>query len=1131
MSGIIEKIKTAQDKDGMLRRALERIIQLYTDRSHFVYELLQNAEDAGATGIRFMQYADRLEVEHDGKPFTAANLQGLCDIGKSDKTDNLNQIGEFGVGFKSVFSICEKVKLYSAPEHYRGADIDDAVPFATEIIDFTNPTEIPMVEINPNYTTKFVFPYAVGKAFSGFKSTDALNRALSTKLQNLGITTLLFMKHLELIDYCIYTNDSPIEGQYLLEKETLNDHCSLVSALGAEQGDNQAELISYLMFSRPIDEHSTRTVDIAFPFIRNPDGKYECQKSKNPYISVYFPTETESKLEFIVQGPYRTTPNRSSIPADDADNRKLASLTAGLLRDTLLELRDSNVLNMSFIRALPLDHDVFENYNLFEPLYETVQELLSEARIIPCRNFDYTTAACAKIARQRDLTALFSDELLSDLINDGCSYRWLPTELTETSPDYGGVYHYLVDELGVDVIRPEGLRSYIEANPYFLPAQNNDWLADFYALLENVGNAFSKSRYEQNMLTATIVKTSTGKFVAPYRRTENRQYIPNVFLPIGARERDDIYFVDTDIYNRCRHFFDDILELQKPDEYELFTKDVRKKYTDQYVFNEGDHVDDVKQLWKYLKYEEYKEDIQNIIKDTFLLRCKDGQMRNAYANRIYLPISETGIQIELFLKNIAKNKYFVDMDFYAGHGISSEILCALGVINTLLYNEGITKGIYSTGARGKQPEWSTFGNFRWKLTIDYLQEALQYISEHPSASDSMVKSKTIFALLVENEERLCGTVYVGGNNPNLYDEPCDLVKVIRGEKLGTWNGKWLYTESQELVSHRDVSKYDISTMIYGKVRQDSGIYELLGFKRTETDDVDELKKMVPQKQLDAYFEVELRRRYGITSADLDDKFRTATDNEQDGSAVENMLAFPSVRVKNWDALKKHVSEMLFYADPVKYKSVMRSIRVSKDARDAKAYLFNLYRYDQLYRYACQMCHDACANVDAVQIFNDPEKELDPLHLSLCPNCHALYRTLRNNVSVMNGFREDILNISEAAISAEEHVAFDVDGHEIWFTPVHIAEIQTLLRLQLVTTSKKPEPIAITEEDEEKNGISMYASLVGKRLKRKDGFVGKVQSVNGDYLKVYIENGPKAGSDMDIQISFLMTHPKIYDVEP
>ena len=40
MSNIVDKIEIGQDLEGMLRRALERIIQLYTDKSHFVYELL-----------------------------------------------------------------------------------------------------------------------------------------------------------------------------------------------------------------------------------------------------------------------------------------------------------------------------------------------------------------------------------------------------------------------------------------------------------------------------------------------------------------------------------------------------------------------------------------------------------------------------------------------------------------------------------------------------------------------------------------------------------------------------------------------------------------------------------------------------------------------------------------------------------------------------------------------------------------------------------------------------------------------------------------------------------------------------------------------------------------------------------
>lgn len=40
------------------------------------------------------------------------------------------------------------------------------------------------------------------------------------------------MKHLELIEYQIKLEDATVEGQYLLEKVTVNDHCTLVSALG-----------------------------------------------------------------------------------------------------------------------------------------------------------------------------------------------------------------------------------------------------------------------------------------------------------------------------------------------------------------------------------------------------------------------------------------------------------------------------------------------------------------------------------------------------------------------------------------------------------------------------------------------------------------------------------------------------------------------------------------------------------------------------------------------------------------------------------------------------------------------------------------------------------------------------------
>ena len=463
MSNIADRVRTAQDKDGMLRRALERIIQLYTDKSHFVYELLQNAEDAEAKSIRFIQHADCLEVLHDGKPFTSANLQGLCDIGKSDKVDNLNQIGEFGVGFKSVFGICDTVRLFSDPSHFDGKVEGDAVAFAVEIKDFTRPEDIPEEPMPRTYTTRFVFPFAVGHTFSGFKTIPSLADTLARKLQNLGITTLLFMKHLELIEYEIETDGEPITGEYLLEKRSINDHCYLVSALGISEKEkadpDAAEMISYLKFSRKLEKYPLRTVDIAFP-VKEEKDSYQCIKAPNPYVSVYFPTETESKLDFIVQGPYRTTPNRSSIPSEDADNIYLAKETAILLRESLLELQAAGKLNMSFVKTLPIVEDRFDTFGLFFPLYETVRDLFRSAAIIPSKDGKYVYAKYARITRQEKLATVFSDELLSQLINDGGEYCWLPTYLTETNREYKHVLDYMTGELNIPVIRPEDLRTY-----------------------------------------------------------------------------------------------------------------------------------------------------------------------------------------------------------------------------------------------------------------------------------------------------------------------------------------------------------------------------------------------------------------------------------------------------------------------------------------------------------------------------------------------------------------------------------------------------------------------------------------------------------------------------------------------
>ena len=71
---IIELIKISKDYIEAARKKKinfdEILSGLYNDPSHFIYEILQNAEDAFATEITFELHKDRLIINHNGKDFT-----------------------------------------------------------------------------------------------------------------------------------------------------------------------------------------------------------------------------------------------------------------------------------------------------------------------------------------------------------------------------------------------------------------------------------------------------------------------------------------------------------------------------------------------------------------------------------------------------------------------------------------------------------------------------------------------------------------------------------------------------------------------------------------------------------------------------------------------------------------------------------------------------------------------------------------------------------------------------------------------------------------------------------------------------------------------------------------------------
>jgi hypothetical protein len=79
---------------------------------HVLSELLQNADDAGATETSVSIERGQFVFSHNGEDFTEEHFASLCRFGYSNKRA-LHTIGFRGIGFKSTFSLGDVVELYT----------------------------------------------------------------------------------------------------------------------------------------------------------------------------------------------------------------------------------------------------------------------------------------------------------------------------------------------------------------------------------------------------------------------------------------------------------------------------------------------------------------------------------------------------------------------------------------------------------------------------------------------------------------------------------------------------------------------------------------------------------------------------------------------------------------------------------------------------------------------------------------------------------------------------------------------------------------------------------------------------------------------------------------------------------
>src|SRR5262245_34670116 len=334
-------------------QGIERLLSdLYPDQAHFVYELLQNAEDAQATEVHFHLEAQRLTVTHNGaRLFSERDVESITSIGNSTKRDDVNQIGKFGVGFKAVFAYTKTPYVFSGEYAFRIHDL--VVP------EWVSDHHVSAGE------TRFEFP------FDNQKPTQQCFSEIAKWLNEMPDTVLLFLRNVGKISW-------EIEGQGKGGIYCENLKGTQIIEISQQATDDETEYATHwLRFQKPLPNKPSLFVAIAYQ-LKQLSETYEKFDVNRPIaeqlkitttegqLFIFFPAEKEiTKLKFHVHAPFASTVARDSIPYSP-ENKELFDQIMNLTVTSLNEIKELGLLDKDFLSLLPLKDDGLSSY--YQPM-------------------------------------------------------------------------------------------------------------------------------------------------------------------------------------------------------------------------------------------------------------------------------------------------------------------------------------------------------------------------------------------------------------------------------------------------------------------------------------------------------------------------------------------------------------------------------------------------------------------------------------------------------------------------------------------------------------------------------------------------------------------------------------------
>jgi hypothetical protein len=544
------------------------LVNRYDSSAHFVFELLQNAEDAlkrrsgwnGSREVRFELTPTNLRIVHCGNPFTLEDVKGVCGVGETTK--DLTDIGRFGIGFKSVYAITDRPEVHSGEED-----------FAIE--NFVFPMAAPPTSRAADQT-EFVLPLRTGDA--------DLFPLVSDSLSKLGARTLLFLRQIEEIAWSVNGGAS---GLYLKERtEDAGVGSRRVTLVGERKGEPVVEE-TWLVFSREArTEAGTLAGFIEIAFLLKADEETEewvVQRVDASPLCAFFPTVVTTHLGFLVQGPYRTTPSRDNVPPRDPWNVKLIQETAALLLDALGALKSRNLLDVAALQCLPIERAKYPEDSMFAPLFDAARSALASEPLLPRADGGWTAAKNARLARTQELRELFDSKQLATLLDAPEEVHWLSGDITRDTAST--LRNYLLYELKVSELTPELVLPRL-TKP-FLEAQPDEWILKLYEFLGGQSALVRQGRVS----SIPLVRVEGGSHVVAESSGQ-----PQAFLP--SEIRTDFPTVPRSVCSTAKALeFLRALGLTEPDAVDDVVRNVIPKYKGDTVEADGEEYEaDIKRI-------------------------------------------------------------------------------------------------------------------------------------------------------------------------------------------------------------------------------------------------------------------------------------------------------------------------------------------------------------------------------------------------------------------------------------------------------------------------------------------------------------------------------------------------------